>query len=382
MKSNYLCPFALLAAMLFTACDSDNENALRPEVTQPGNTVTFTLQSPGGENVFYGRSVHDADEYAINTLALYEYEVNDDGTTTLCRIMKKDGNGRNSLELTQNPDLSYTFSIIVPAENDGRKFSYRFVANDATADPAPGTDFNRAATDDAVPFAATNARIAITDDNQSADTLASPLRGIAMTGVAKVGDSEVITMSKDIKCEVVMTRIVSRIDIRYQTPNLMVTGVTLTGAPERGRLFPSATLDEITEESGFHTLAINANTPMPTAFPEETEGYRTGDAFEMKKAFYVYERQNTADNHLTVHIDYVVSANGRKDYKGSVDVPFCKTDGSGEYVDNLRNHLYTIVLGNGTDPVSGKVKASLTVNEWTGSDIDEPLTDDDTVIED
>ena len=102
----------------------------------------------------------------------------------------------------------------------------------------------------------------------------------------------------------------------------------------------------------------------------------------MKKAFYVYERQNTADNHLTVHIDYVVSANGRKDYKGSVDVPFCKTDGSGEYVDNLRNHLYTIVLGNGTDPVSGKVKASLTVNEWTGSDIDEPLTDDDTVIED
>lgn len=272
MKSNYLCPFALLAAMLFTACDSDNENALRPEVTQPGNTVTFTLQSPGGENVFYGRSVHDADEYAINTLALYEYEVNDDGTTTLCRIMKKDGNGRNSLDLTQNPDLSYTFSIIVPAENDGRKFSYRFVANDATSDPALGTDFNIAATDDAVPFAATNARIAITDDNQSADTLASPLRGIAMTGVAKVGDSEVITMSKDVKCEVVMTRIVSRIDIRYQTPNLMVTGVTLTGAPERGRLFPSATLDEITEESGFHTLAINANTPMPAAFPEETEG--------------------------------------------------------------------------------------------------------------
>ena len=50
-----------------------------------------------------------------------------------------------------------------------------------------------------------------------------------------------------------------------------------------------------------------------------------------------------------------------------------------EYIDTERNHLYTIVLGHDDDPVSGKVSASLIVDEWNLVEIDEPLTDADPV---
>ena len=114
---------------------------------------------------------------------------------------------------------------------------------------------------------------------------------------------------------------------------------------------------------------------LPDDFLSELED----DTYSMKKAFYVYERANTADDCLTIHIEYYVAANGREDYEGAVDVPFRKTGENGEYeyIDAVRNHLYTIVLGNGTDPVSGKVSATVKVAEWNGVDIDEPLTDED-----
>lgn len=365
MKSSYLfLPVLLLAA----SCDSSTDHALQSAPDADSNSVTFTLRTPARENVVYSRDgIHESDEYAINTLALYEYEVTEEGTV-LNRIMKKDGNGKNALDMTENSDGGYTFSIVVPADNDGRKYSYKFVANDLTADPAIGSAF----TD----FSDTNAAFVLTD-GLSADVFCTEGKGIAMTGVAKDSSgSEIITMAKGVKCEVILTRIVSRIDIRYQTPNLKVTSVTLSGAPSTGTLFPASEIP-VYQPAACHTLALNTNTPLPEKFLSKLTEESGIETFEMKKAFYIYERQNSADNSLNVHIEYSVAANGLEDYKGYVDVPFCKTDGSGEYVAAVRNHLYTIVLGNGKDPISGKVTATLKVSDWNGVDIDEPLTDDD-----
>ena len=362
MKSSYLLTSALTAALLVASCDNASEPL--PAAAGEDNSVTFTLRTPAGENVVYGRALHESDEFAINSLALYEYEVAEDGSTSLARIMKKDGNGKNALVLTEDAENSYTFSIIVPAENDGKQYSYKFVANDATSNPAVGSSF-----DD---FAATGARLTLAG-GESADVFCAEGTGIAMSGVAKGDDgSEVITMKKGARCTVELTRIVSRIDIEYQTPNLKVTSVELHGAPATGTLFPAATL-AVPAEGTSLTLAMNANTPLPGGFLSEL----SGDKFEMKKAFYIYERANTDDDCVSVHIEYNVAANGLTDYTGSVDVPFRKTDGTGTYIDAVRNHLYTIVLGNGTDPVSGKVSATVKVAEWNGVDIDEPLTDED-----
>ncbi len=362
---------AMLTGLLAASCS--NDNGIQPQPEQTGNRVTFTVQTPGSEKVIYtSRAIHEADEYAINSLALYEYEIDGDGKATLMRIMKKDGNGNNALNLVANADNGYTFSIIVPAENDGKKYSYKFVANDPVEDPVLGSSFDV--------FKLAKASVVLPDEEPTADCLAAEEAGIAMSGVATDADgSELITMGKDVKCKVALQRIVSRIDISYQTPNLKVTNVYLTGAPTTGTLFP-ADDNAVPAVAGLTCmqLGLNTNVALPEAFLMDTED----TAVDLKKAFYVYERENSADDCMTVHIDYQVKANGSEDYQGSVDVPFCKKNEAGEdvYVNALRNNLYRIVLGNGTDPVSGKVKVRLMVYEWNGIDINEPLTDDDEVI--
>ncbi|MDE7438276.1 MAG: hypothetical protein K2M93_07305, partial [Muribaculaceae bacterium] len=63
------------------------------------------------------------------------------------------------------------------------------------------------------------------------------------------------------------------------------------------------------------------------------------------------------------------------EYKGVLDVPFRRTSGDMQYIDTKRNHLYTIVLGNGDEPVAGKVSATIIVDDWNLVEIDEPITD-------
>ncbi len=378
MKSSLLYPSALAAALLLASCDQ--ENAILPVAEESDNTVTFTLRTPAADNVIYSRALHDEAEFAINSLTLYEYELTDGGSV-LTRIMKKNGTGNNNLDMVKNADNSYSFSIIVPAENDSKQYSYKFVANDDTDDPELSSSFND--------FSATVAKVALSADNCTADALATcatdeegnTTYGIAMSGVAKGPDgSEIITMEPGKTCTVALTRIVSRIDISYQTPNLKVTNVYLTGAPATGTLFPT---EELSVPEVAFNMTRNSNVALPETFLQAAENYTAGTAFEMKKAFYVYERANNADNCMSVHIDYQVAANGREDYEGSVDVPFCKTGDNGEpeYVNAVRNHLYRIVLGNGTDPVTGKVSVKFIVNDWNAVDIDEPLTEDDPVKE-
>lgn len=368
MKSSYLLSSAMLAALLAASCGNDSAILSGPEVSE--STVTFTLHTPGCEKVIYSSradgQIHDEEEFAITSLALYEYEVADDGSTALKRIMKTDGNGNNALKPVTNADLGYTFSIIVPAENDGKKFRYKFVANDVTADPELESSFDS--------FATRKATRTLTD-GCTADFFAT--QGITMTGVAKSNGSEDIIMNKGVQCVVNLQRIVSRIDIAYETPNLMVKNVTLSGAPANSTLFagelPAPAANECLN------LGLNVNTKLPDDFLENLDD----DKVELKKAFYVYERKNSEESCMTIHIEYQVFANGLDSYTGAIDVPFnTKTDKSGDYVDALRNNLYTIVLGNGKDPITGKVSAAIVVKEWTSAEIDEPLTDeDDKVIE-
>ena len=364
MKSRYLLTAAFMAAMLGSSCRSVDETP-QNLTEESGHSVTFTLRTPGSEKVIYAsRALHDEEEYAIRSLTMYEYEVADDGTTTLARIMKKDGNGSNAISMVPNADKSYTFSIIVPMDNDGKKYTYKFVANDAVTDPIAGSSFST--------FEPVSATLTL-GDGQTADIFAQD--GIAMSGTAKCDGSDIITMKKGLQCEVNLQRIVSRIDISYETPNLRVTSATLSGAPEKGTLFslPSIPSPETIQT---HNLAMNVACPLPEDFLDQLEV----EKIEMKKAFYLYERQNLEDSYVSVHIEYVVRANGRDDYMGSVDVPFRSTT-DGTFIHTQRNHLYTIVLGNGKDPVSGKVTATVNVNDWSQKDIDEPLTDDDAVVE-
>ena len=377
MRKNHLASVLLASTVAFGMGSCSNEAPLSPDTaTGKEQTVTFTLRTPVGEKVSYSRALHDASEYAINSLVLYEYEINDEaGTSSLTRIMKyPDGSGKNTIIPVDGGDGTYTFSIIIPTDYDGKKYSYRFVANDATKTPALGSNFTST-----LGIASANKTVVVNSGSES-DEEANPTGdflaegGITMTGTAKVGGEEIFQMQPGIKASVEMTRIVSRIDVKYETPNLKITNIELQGAPTMGYLFPQSEFG-VPNSTQFVNMSLNKNCELPTDYLEKLEDKTI---INLNKAFYLYERANAEGNSIIVHIEYDVDANNTT-YKGSINVPFRRTSEDTGYVNTLRNHLYTIVLGNGSEPVAGKISSKIIVDEWNLIEVDETLTDDDPI---
>lgn len=395
MKGKFLMSTALLTALLSTSCSSDL--AVEQDLVETGNVLTFSLRTPAGEKVSYTRALHDNAEYAINSLQLYEYEVTEgeggEKSTSLCRVMKyPTGVGRDVIDLHDNGDGTYNFSIVIPADNMGKTYTYRIVANNATENVKIGESadyfrdswYSAVILKDLVPEPAEPAEgeqaetdpEEVTPESPKGDALASPEVGIAMTGTATAttSGSEEITIGSTTQCEVKLTRIVSRVDICYETPNLNLTKVELQGAPVKTFLFPRTDSESglpLYAEVDRLKLDINPAHTLPTGYLKDNDA---ANRMELKKAFYLYERSNSEEDSAVVHIEYTVAANGTE-YQGSLDIPFRRTSGDMKYIDTERNHLYTIVLGNNDDPVSGKVSAKLIVDDWTLVEIDEPLTD-------
>ncbi|MDE5749421.1 MAG: hypothetical protein K2H87_01470, partial [Duncaniella sp.] len=293
-----------------------------------------------------------------------EYEVIDgeDGakTTSLTRVMEyPNGTGKNTIDIKQDENGSCKFSIIVPAENDGKTFTYKFVANRDAGNKTLGSD-----------FASTL--------GQKINVWASPTgknggsfiaNGAAMTGVAVeengTDNNSELVMTKDLKCKVNLVRTAARVDIMHEIPNLKITAASFKGMPIGVSLFPTETYPDLMKVE----IPINDAVELPEKYLYETQDTKV----ELKKAFYVHERKNEEANCASVYIKYTVSANN-KEYQGEIEVPFQSTKDQ-SYVDIVRNHLYTISLGQ--DPISGKVTATLIVDDWELIEVDEPLTDDD-----
>lgn len=382
MKKSQSSTWMLALGLLACSCSTqDMEYPTRTAVEQ-SRALTFTLKMPAGGKISYtradGEMIHDETEYAINHLSLYEYEVGADSSEKLVRILKSNGNGKNVIDLTdRGSDNSYTISISVPAEYIGKDYRYRFVANDVNlADPESESDFTS--------FSIAHATRELLSGN-SADALSGS--GIAMSGTASDGVDDVITIAEGTSCTVDMQRIVSRIDLRYETPNLKVTSMELRNAPRYGFLFKQGAIPSFADEDCI-TLGHHASVQLPENFLkdlEEDESGRKPELIELEKAFYLYERANGEYGSAMVHIEYEVDYNDKVDaegnkvyYHGSIDVPFSKADGT--FVDAERNHRYVIVLGNGKEPVAGEIKFRFVVEDWQDVAISDEFTSDDPEI--
>ena len=385
MKVRPLMSIALLTALLSTSCSNDIAPELEP--VNSGNTLTFTITPPAGEKVEYTRALHDEQEYAINNLFLLEYEVNgEEGVLT--RAMAWPDNvatGNNTLNLTpvQNADASHTFSIVVPEANMGKTYSYYFLVNNGTS---------------------ANALLSVTTIEQAKkldtkepdinETLAGNYFtyphgtstnenaiGLRMSGVAECNGKNTIVAGTDLNCDVKLTRIVARLDVEYQTPNLRISEITLDGFARSSFFFPKFDDDKnpvypmrYEDQEYSKTMTLNPDVELPEKYLKDEE---TKDKVELKKAFYTYERANSAESGNVVHIRYYVIDDNGKEIPGEIDVPFMTKDG--RYVNTERNHLYRIVLGNGKEPVAGKLTASIIVDDWNPVDVDAPLTEDDRI---
>ena len=358
MKTRFITAL-FAAASLLAGCSK--------ETTGPGDTddsripITFTLATPGSEGVIYPRSAtratHDAAEYAVRQLTLLVYDATD---TSAPKFLRKH-DMTSDITLYDNGNGTYTFSLEAPISDMNAKRKFVFVVNDdaavaATAAGSAEADLHETA-----------ATVELADGD-TADKLAEADAGIAMSGTATAdGQNEVITIVPGVKCEVKLTRIVARVDVQNNTPNMTLESAVLVGAATRGYLFAQAPLSAPVADR----IVLSSNATVDLT--EEHPALKPGEVFAPKtfrKTFYAYERPNTAGDYAAVRITYRVN-----DSKGTVEVPFIRTEAGGAQtpVDIERNHLYTVVLGNGKPVTTNEVQFTFKVEDWNTVEMPEEI---------
>lgn len=355
-KSMLMALVALMTALLSSSCSTEHSlDGSGPE----GSTipVTFTMTTPAGEVIPYGatRATHDEAEWTIHRLGLYVYSVDGLDKGTYLRSYSTDAVDESQrINIVANGAGTYTFTLKLPVSDLNMRQRFVFVANDAIT-PEPGASESE---DELVNKLAT----VTLSENDTADKLAAEDTGIAMSGVAQNtdDDSDVITITPGVKCEVHLKRIVARVDVQNNTPNMVIKEITLLQAPTKGRLFGQSPITSA--EESYVTMKMNSKTALGTSYAEQTD---------LKKVFYVYERPNTDGAEAKVRVSYMIN-----NTPGSVEVPFKTTGAEPAYVDITRNTLYTIVLGDGTPIVTNEVKFTLKVEEWNVVDMEEPVDPD------
>ncbi len=360
MKTRFITAL-FAAASLLAGCSK--------ETTGPGDTddsripITFTLATPGSEGVIYPRSAtratHDAAEYAVRQLTLLVYDATDTSAPKFLR--KHDMTSDITLYDNGNGNGTYTFSLEAPISDMNAKRKFVFVVNDdaavaATAAGSAEADLHETA-----------ATVELADGD-TADKLAEADAGIAMSGTATAdGQNEVITIVPGVKCEVKLTRIIARVDVQNNTPNMTLESAVLVGAATRGYLFAQAPLSAPVADR----IVLGSNATVDLT--EEHPALKPGEVFAPKtfrKTFYAYERPNTAGDYAAVRITYRVN-----DSKGTVEVPFIRTEAGGAQtpVDIERNHLYTVVLGNGKPVTTNEVQFTFKVEDWNTVEMPEEI---------
>lgn len=353
-----ICFPAVLALMTALAAGSCSQEQSTCGYGDDGSVipVTFTMSTPAGEVVPYGETRalpavhHDAAEWTIHNLSLYVYSVDDQGEGTFLRSYSTEGEGDRRISIVSNGAGTYTFTLRAPVNDLLARQRFIFVANDSFADPEVG--------DSQSDLQTKLATIGL-QDNDPADALAPSATGMVMSGIAQSSSNDIITIKPGVKCEVHLKRIVARIDVQNNTPNLVITSMELENAASQGYLFEQKSIAAAGQ--GFVTEVMNANVTLGTSYDEQTN---------LAKAFYLYERPNTSEDGIKVKISYRIN-----NTNGAVEVPFQKTD-TKDYVDVVRNTLYTIVLGDGTSVVTNEVKFTFKVEDWNVVDMDEAISPD------
>lgn len=360
MKTRILFSSLVTAAALLMGGCTTEANKLAPSDNIP---ITFTIATPGSEGVIYPnqratRATHDQTEWAINQMSLLVYDATEEATPKFLR--KHDL--ATDISLYDNGNGTYTFSIEAPIADLNAKRKFVFVINDdtAVAETAVGS------TEEAL-HTATTASIAL-NDNDTADKLADADNGIAMSGTATTdGVNEVVTITPGLKCQVKLTRIVARIDIQNNTPNMTLESAILVKAAKQGYIFKQEAISTPTDDR--ITLGSNANVDItaqhPVLGPDDTFTPKT-----FNKVFYTYERPNTTEDYAAVRIAYRLN-----DSKGTIEVPFIRTEVGGTQtpVDITRNSLYTIVLGNGEPVETNPLTFSIKVEDWNVVEMPEEI---------
>ena len=348
-----------LAGMLLNGCSKEQ---VGPDGGDgQGLPITFTLATPGSDGVIYPKTkaTHDAPEYAIKQMSLLVYDATDEASPKFLR--KHDLT--SDIKLYDNGNGTYNFSLEAPISDMNAKRKFVFVVNDDAAVAA--TEVGSTESD---LHTNTTASIELSE-GATADQLAVETAGIAMSGTAtdEDGSNEVLSIVPGLKCEVKLTRIVARVDIQNNTPNMTIESAVLVGTATKGYLFGQQPLSAPAPDRII--LGSNANVDITEEHPADA-GVFTPKNFS--KVFYTYERPNTLEDYAAVRVTHKINGENTT----TLEIPFIRTEAAGGAqtpVDITRNHLYTIVLGNGKPVTTNEIKFSFVVEDWNEVEMPEEI---------
>lgn len=312
--------FAFLATVFF-ACDQSED--VNPTIGKT-QKVSFKLGLPKGDPVVYTKAIHDAPEYKISKLFLYEYEVIGSDVTKL--LARKDV----STQLGGQVGPEYKMELEIGTADKGVRM-FAFVAND---------DIIMSTGSSLQDLQAKLLTLQLSKNYQITGDL-------SMSGLATQGSSSLIAITgHDITCDVAMQRVVARIDVKNNAPGLVITSIDLTDVPTQSSVF----------QQNNHSAPSTATMVDHKTFTAPTD---VNLQKHMKKVFYLYERKVPSEKESP-----------RVNIKGTLknvpvfySIPFVS---NGTPINVLRNHLYTIVLGDGTTPPEdGSIlKFSIVDEDW------------------
>lgn len=463
---------AALAAITFSACASDTDVAIASDST-PENlvntspTIVFKLSVPSNSSLHYNntRAVGDAlddsdidEEATIKSLYMYEFDaatdqlVNKVDITSIILLKPAGTTGgitSGTAALTAK-DYVYEYKPGVKLTyNDARQFL--FVANypslaadvvtvaDNPADPTTITTLT------AVKSMVTDALTGTIDQKSVWTTISStdvpPVSTdvLPMTAFAMFNNSDVIPVAElnaagdnVVTTTVDLTRIVARIDVVNNTPELVVDEIQLIKANDRSYLLAetettdrtasplptantkvimafdktkvigTAKIASASESKPYWDQAVAdktaANAYLTTfAIPEanisataDANGSVVTNPVKLEQAFYIYEdierdQVNTGEvdgesNPIYKVADDVLRIQVRGTLKGipvSYNIPFSKDliEGAATSAPKTgfaikRNYLYTVMLGDGKPaPIQTGVKVKIKVLDWNQQEV-------------
>ena len=378
---------AVLTSAGLTSCTNEAETTGSGQELQEKSSVTFKISLPTGDPVHYKtRALQDGNEYQFTKLMMLVYDAKDEKLIDKQDITLPDplGPSTNPTEASASGnDYQYTYTAAMADGTLARRFV--FVANDACSDANLTVN-----TSTYTNLSSALAAQAIAAELQSSTFTSGYL---PMSGEATTNGSPIINMSRtaDVQAEVTLTRIVARIDVKNNVPNLEITDLKIINANPNGYIkqhgtagaaspngiaIPSA-MTKINGVQPYNTIASLTSAeycetgkfmPLQSALEPGTGNVLTPAHF--KKAFYVYEDvDNATDGVLTLLVQGKLSNTIGVYYQ----IPFAKGNVVGhvsgaddaEGIEIARNHLYTVTIGDGTKVgINTKMLATLSVADW------------------
>ncbi len=376
-----------LLAVGLAACSGDgvtNEPPSLEEVTpEARGYITLSINPPTSGSVVYGREViQTVEEASLYEVRVYFFQLKDGGTatndadylfTTAGTTIWKNSDG--SALMGTNGMGVYSNRIDIPEDLRGKTVKIMLLAND------PGTVFGEG--ESGTTLAAFKQKI--WTNSLSGSTVSGyyshdiveidgqrrfSMSAMAQEYMGSTSGPEAITLPSDnsqVKVSATLVRNVARVDIFNNTPNLTLTAALLYNTPTKTYLFKDVPLRTPSDNRTiFAPISeyFNGQAELPYVNPGSGE---TAEQANTKTAFYMYEQPATddPDKALKLTLGYQLEIEG-KQRKGTLDVFF--KSGSNTSVNLVRNHRYTIVIGEG-QIVNNPVDMVFRLVDWETQDV-------------